>query len=244
MKSEGGHATVPVDLRLYGLLDVGVCGGDAEHLARMAAEAAAGGCTLLQYREKTIANARETVARLRRIHAALQGTGVPLLMNDRSTWRWPPALRACISARRICTRPMRGASCPAARSSGSPSRTPPRPTNSIACRWITPASAASFPPPARTTRIRRSGSTGSTASSSGPPRPWRQPAGRGDRGDRPQQRRGDDRGGGGRDRADLGPVRHRPRRRGAGARPARRDRRGARRQRFGMIGCRTIGGQA
>ncbi|BAQ45139.1 MULTISPECIES: thiamine phosphate synthase [Methylobacterium] len=76
-------ATVPVDLRLYGLLDVGVCGGDAGHLARMAAEAAAGGCTLLQYREKTIANARETVERLRLIHAALEGTGVPLLVNDR-----------------------------------------------------------------------------------------------------------------------------------------------------------------
>ncbi|GJD53172.1 Thiamine-phosphate synthase [Methylobacterium crusticola] len=76
-------ATVPVDLRLYGLLDVGVCGGDAGHLARMATEAAAGGCTLLQYREKAVANARESVARLRRIHAALAGSGVPLLVNDR-----------------------------------------------------------------------------------------------------------------------------------------------------------------
>ncbi|MBY0297530.1 MAG: thiamine phosphate synthase [Methylobacterium sp.] len=77
-------ATVPVDLRLYGILDIGFSGPDPDRLARMAREAAAGGCTLLQYREKSIANARASVARLRAIHAALRGTGVPLLVNDRA----------------------------------------------------------------------------------------------------------------------------------------------------------------
>ncbi|GLS56396.1 thiamine-phosphate synthase [Methylobacterium gregans] len=72
----------PVDLRLYGLLDVGVCGGDGGRLARMAAEAAAGGCTLLQYREKDIADARAALERIRAIRAALGGR-VPLLVNDR-----------------------------------------------------------------------------------------------------------------------------------------------------------------
>ncbi|MCX4198329.1 hypothetical protein OMR07_24875, partial [Methylobacterium organophilum] len=41
-----------VDLRLYGLRDVGVCGADGARLSELGAEAVAGGCTLLQYREK------------------------------------------------------------------------------------------------------------------------------------------------------------------------------------------------
>lgn len=71
-----------VDLRLYGLLDTGLCGSDGATLGRLGAEAAAGGCTLLQYREKDIADARATVERLRAIRAALDGQ-VPLLVNDR-----------------------------------------------------------------------------------------------------------------------------------------------------------------
>jgi thiamine-phosphate pyrophosphorylase len=73
----------PVDLRLYGLLDTGVSGTDGNRLAAMAAEAVQGGCTLLQYREKSIPDARAALARIRAIHAALAGTGVPLLVNDR-----------------------------------------------------------------------------------------------------------------------------------------------------------------
>lgn len=76
-------STVAVDLRLYGILDVGVCGADGSRLATMAAEAAAGGCTLLQYREKDIGDARAALARIRAIHVALAGTGIPLLVNDR-----------------------------------------------------------------------------------------------------------------------------------------------------------------
>ena len=78
-----GRAAGPkVDLRLYGLLDVGVCGGDGWRLADMAAAAVSGGCTLFQYREKDIADARAALARIRAIHAALAGRA-PLLVNDR-----------------------------------------------------------------------------------------------------------------------------------------------------------------
>lgn len=76
-------SAVPVDLRLYGILDVGICGSDGARLAAMAAAAAAGGATLLQYREKDVPDARAALARIRAIHAALAGTGVPLLINDR-----------------------------------------------------------------------------------------------------------------------------------------------------------------
>lgn len=76
-------STVPVDLRLYGILDVGVCGDDGDDLSDMAAEAVAGGCTLLQYREKAISDARGALARIRAIREAIAGTGVPLLVNDR-----------------------------------------------------------------------------------------------------------------------------------------------------------------
>ncbi|MCJ2067163.1 thiamine phosphate synthase [Methylobacterium sp. J-088] len=75
----GGKA---VDLRLYGLLDVGVLGGDSNRLARLGAEAVAGGCTLLQYREKDIPNARAALARIRAIREAVGGQ-VPVLVNDR-----------------------------------------------------------------------------------------------------------------------------------------------------------------
>ncbi|MGY2049961.1 thiamine phosphate synthase [Methylobacterium sp. JK268] len=77
------RAPVRVDLRLYGILDVGVSGGDGAHLAAMARAAVAGGCTLLQYREKQIARIRDSLERVRAIRAALAGTGVPLLVNDR-----------------------------------------------------------------------------------------------------------------------------------------------------------------
>jgi thiamine-phosphate pyrophosphorylase len=75
----GGPA---VDLRLYGILDVGVCGGDGDRLARLGAEAVAGGCTLLQYREKDIPDARAALARIRAIREAVGGQ-VPVLVNDR-----------------------------------------------------------------------------------------------------------------------------------------------------------------
>ncbi len=78
--AQGGARSV--DLRLYGLLDVGVSGDDGAALGRLGAEAAAGGCTLLQYREKTIEDGRAALARIQAIQGALGGR-VPLLVNDR-----------------------------------------------------------------------------------------------------------------------------------------------------------------
>ncbi|MCP1550407.1 thiamine-phosphate pyrophosphorylase [Methylorubrum zatmanii] len=75
-------AGVAVDLRLYGILDVGVLGGDADTLATLAAEAVAGGATLLQYRDKDLTDARAALARIRAIREALAGRA-PLLVNDR-----------------------------------------------------------------------------------------------------------------------------------------------------------------
>lgn len=72
----------PVDLRLYGLIDVGVLGDDAGVLARLAGEAVTGGCTLLQYRDKALDDARAALARIRAIREAVDGR-VPLLVNDR-----------------------------------------------------------------------------------------------------------------------------------------------------------------
>jgi len=69
-----------VDLRLYAILDPERTHG--RDLAELARAAAAGGATLLQYRDK-YADTRDLVARARAIKAALAGTGVPLLVNDR-----------------------------------------------------------------------------------------------------------------------------------------------------------------
>lgn len=83
LRSLAGTPGLPVDLRLYGLIDTGVSGTDAGYLAGIAQAAAHGGCTLLQYREKAITDVRATVVRVRGLVAALAGTGVPLLVNDR-----------------------------------------------------------------------------------------------------------------------------------------------------------------
>ena len=69
-----------VDLRLYGILDPERARG--RPLPDLARAAAAGGCTLLQYRDKH-AGGRTLVETARALKAALAGTGVPLLVNDR-----------------------------------------------------------------------------------------------------------------------------------------------------------------
>ncbi len=67
------------DTRLYALVDPDVSGGrDIAQLARAAAE---GGATLIQLRDKS-ANRREITARANAVRAALEGTGVPFLIND------------------------------------------------------------------------------------------------------------------------------------------------------------------
>jgi thiamine-phosphate pyrophosphorylase len=70
----------PVDLRLYGIVDPARAGG--RDLADLVRAAAAGGCTLIQYRDKE-ADVRTLVARARAVKAALEGSRVPLLVNDR-----------------------------------------------------------------------------------------------------------------------------------------------------------------
>ena len=65
---------------LYGIVDPQIARGRS--LADLAAAAAKGGATLIQYRAKE-ASTRAMVREAKTIHAALAGTGVPLLINDR-----------------------------------------------------------------------------------------------------------------------------------------------------------------
>ncbi|PVE23592.1 thiamine phosphate synthase [Microvirga sp. KLBC 81] len=70
----------PVDLRLYGIIDPERTGGrDPVELVR---QAVAGGATLIQYRDKQ-AEGRRFVELARALKTVLDGTGVPLLINDR-----------------------------------------------------------------------------------------------------------------------------------------------------------------
>ena len=71
----------PVDLRLYGIVDPTRTGG--RDLVPLVRAAVAGGCTLIQYRDKH-ADTRVFVERARAIKAALDGAPVPLLINDRA----------------------------------------------------------------------------------------------------------------------------------------------------------------
>jgi thiamine-phosphate diphosphorylase len=69
-----------VDLRLYGIIDPDrTAGRDPIDLV---GQAVAGGATLIQYRDKR-AGGRRLVELARALKAALAGTGVPLIVNDR-----------------------------------------------------------------------------------------------------------------------------------------------------------------
>lgn len=71
---------MPVDLRLYALVDPDQAGGrDLAVLARMVAQ---GGATLVQLRDKH-GDTRAMLARARAIKAVLAPLNVPLLINDR-----------------------------------------------------------------------------------------------------------------------------------------------------------------
>jgi thiamine-phosphate pyrophosphorylase len=70
----------PVDLRLYGI--VGPENLRGRDPGALVAAAVAGGCTLVQLRDKT-SPTRALVETTRSLKAALAGTGVPLLVNDR-----------------------------------------------------------------------------------------------------------------------------------------------------------------
>lgn len=69
-----------VDIGVYGILDPQVA--SLRPLAEMAREAALHGASLLQFRAKDL-DTRRMIAEAREIHAALRGTSVPLLINDR-----------------------------------------------------------------------------------------------------------------------------------------------------------------
>lgn len=69
-----------VDVRVYVILDPEHA--EARPLAELARLAVDGGATLLQYRDKT-AETGPFVATARAILSAIDGTGVPLLINDR-----------------------------------------------------------------------------------------------------------------------------------------------------------------
>ncbi len=69
-----------LDLSVYGILDPQVAKG--RDLAEMARAAAHAGATLIQYRAKE-STTRELILAAGKIHVALKGTGVPLLINDR-----------------------------------------------------------------------------------------------------------------------------------------------------------------
>ncbi|MDP2618712.1 MAG: thiamine phosphate synthase [Hyphomicrobiales bacterium] len=69
-----------LDLRLYALVDPAQSGGH-EPVA-LARAAAAGGAGLVQLRDKT-GTTRAMVARAKAVVAALEGSGVPVLINDR-----------------------------------------------------------------------------------------------------------------------------------------------------------------
>jgi thiamine-phosphate pyrophosphorylase len=68
------------DLSVYGIIDPQI--GRGRSLAAMARSAALAGMTLLQFRAKNL-DTRSMVLEARAIKAALVGTGVPLLINDR-----------------------------------------------------------------------------------------------------------------------------------------------------------------
>jgi len=68
------------DLKLYLVTDRGLAGG--RDLESLVLDAVAGGVTMVQLREKDI-DTREFVSLALRLKAALRGSGVPLIINDR-----------------------------------------------------------------------------------------------------------------------------------------------------------------
>ena len=70
-----------IDYRLNPIVDAGLL--DEADLPTLARQAAQGGATLIQYRDKNTAT-RIMVERARAIREALAGTGVPFVVNDRA----------------------------------------------------------------------------------------------------------------------------------------------------------------
>jgi thiamine-phosphate diphosphorylase len=70
----------PVDLRVYGIIDPQR--SRDRDMVGLVRQAVAGGCTLIQYRDK-LSDGRQLVDNARALKHALAGSGVPLLINDR-----------------------------------------------------------------------------------------------------------------------------------------------------------------
>src|SRR5689334_22230770 len=70
-----------IDVRLNAILDPERANGRS--LAELARMVVAGGATLVQLRDK-LGSTRRMIEEARAIHAALAGTGVPLVINDRA----------------------------------------------------------------------------------------------------------------------------------------------------------------
>jgi thiamine-phosphate pyrophosphorylase len=70
----------PADITLYGIVDPARARGRA--LPELVRQAVTGGATLIQYRNKT-GTTRAMVEEAHAIAAALAGTGVPIIVNDR-----------------------------------------------------------------------------------------------------------------------------------------------------------------
>lgn len=70
----------PVNLRLYSIIDPERTGG--RNPVELVRQAIAGGATLIQYRDKR-AEGRRLVELARALKSAIEGTGVPFLINDR-----------------------------------------------------------------------------------------------------------------------------------------------------------------
>ncbi|WP_027230573.1 thiamine phosphate synthase [Phyllobacterium sp. UNC302MFCol5.2] len=70
-----------VDFRLNAIVDVDAIGGEQD-LGALALAAARGGATIIQYRDKN-SPTRKMVERAHAIRAALVGSGVPFVVNDR-----------------------------------------------------------------------------------------------------------------------------------------------------------------
>ncbi len=149
---------MPVDLRLYAMVDPEHAGGRAlPELARLLAQAARRWCSSATSAARPAPWSR----RARAIKAALAPFGVPLLVNDRVDVALAAGRRrrACRARTTWRSRTRGGCSVPT-RSSGCRSRRwrRPRPRRSISSTMS--ASAASMRPPRRTIPIRRSALTG------------------------------------------------------------------------------------
>ena len=69
-----------VDILLYAIADPEWCNG--RHLDALSRDAMAGGASLIQYRDKSN-NVRAMIRRSREIAKAIEGSGVPFIVNDR-----------------------------------------------------------------------------------------------------------------------------------------------------------------